>query len=75
MFEDSQQMIPMQIALHARGVVVDAERQIGGELIGIVVKAEPFDEVGDPPAAICERQVKQAGVQVEILADREFGIK
>src|SRR4029453_18069295 len=28
--EDAQQVIPVQIALHPRRVVVDAERQVGG---------------------------------------------
>ena len=30
MLEDAQQMIPVQVALHPRRVVVDAERQVGG---------------------------------------------
>ena len=28
--EDAQQMVPVQVALHPRRIVVDAERQIGG---------------------------------------------
>ena len=30
MLEDAQQVVPVQVALHPRRIVVDAERQVGG---------------------------------------------
>ncbi len=68
MLEDAQQMLPMKVALHARRIVVDAERQIGG--VGDV-EEEALD-VGFRRADIGGRR-QDGAVGAVVLGEADIG--
>ena len=68
MLEDAQQVIPVQVALHPRRIVVDAERQVGG--VGDV-EEEALD-VGLRRADIGGRR-KDRAVGAVVLGEPDIG--
>ena len=61
---------------HGEGEALpDAERQIGGERVAMTFESETHHQIRDPRARLVSRQLEQAGVQIEILCDGQFGIK
>ena len=58
-----------------RQALADAERQGRCQLADIVAEAEAANEVVDATPGLVGRQMEQAGMEVEVLANRELGIE
>ncbi len=58
-----------------RQALADAERQGRCQLADIVAEAETANEAVDAMPGLVARQMKQARVEVEVLANRELGIE
>jgi len=58
-----------------REPLADSERKVQCQMIEIVGEREAVHQIVDPGTGLVARQVKQPGVELEILPHRELGIE